>query len=141
MSSGMTIKEKEDNRVETEHRRAGEEDRRKEERRRANREEALLQELEEINHKKTWWDGNQTRVWRTFVVIFIGIMSFISAWIFNNVDQTKTDVASLSGKFATKEELKCAVEKTEMTINRGFDSFDRKLDDLNKYLRDNVPRK
>jgi len=115
-----------------------EEERRMADRRKEDREETLIRALDEINRPKTWWDGNQTRVWRMFIVFFIALVCFFSSWIFNNVDKTKTDMAALSGKFATKDELKCAVDRIELTINRGFDNFDRKLEDTNKYLRDNA---
>lgn len=115
----------------------GEADRRKEERRNADREDALIKIIEDNSKTKTWWQGNQTQIWRVFVLVFLTLMSFMSAWIFNNVDRTKTEVAALTGKFATKDELKCAVDRIEFTINRGFDNFDRKLEDTNKFLRDN----
>lgn len=42
------------------------------------------------NDDRSWWDGNKTRVWHLFVTFFLAVITFVSAWIFNNVDQPPT---------------------------------------------------
>jgi len=76
-----------------------------------------------------WWDGNSTRVWRVFVLMFIGLLSFISSWMFNNI-------AGLSDKFVTKADFQCVVERLEKTIDGRFNNLDSKVDEQSRYLRD-----
>lgn len=99
--------------------------------------------MKKENDNRSWWDGNQTRVWRIFVLMFIAILSFLSTWIFNGVDSNKSTIAGLSDKYVTKTDFQCFTERIEQTLNNRFNSIDyklnnadRKVEDINKYLRD-----
>lgn len=86
--------------------------------------------------ERTWWEGNQTKAWRLFVALFIAMTTFISTWMFTNVDQTKNDVSGLSDKYVTKSDFQCAIDKLERALDMRFSRLDSKMDDTNRYLRD-----
>ena len=73
----------------------------------------------------TWWDGESTRSWRLLVLLFIGMLSFISAYIFN-------EVSSIPKVYPNKEEI--IVMKKEIVGH--LDRLGDKIDEINKYLRD-----
>ena len=79
----------------------------------------------ETDQERTWWDGNSTRVWRTSLILYIGILSFLAAFIFNKV-------VEIPGTYPNKAEI--AQVKSEILTN--LDNIDKKVDDINKYLRD-----
>ena len=73
----------------------------------------------------TWWGGNSTRVWRLTVLIFIGILSFLSAFVFN-------EVTAIPKLYPNKVEI--SAMKTDIIGRLG--ELVGKVDEINRYLRD-----
>ena len=80
----------------------------------------------EDNSRVTWWDGNSTRIWRVTILTFIGLLGFISAYMFNEV----TNAPKI---YPSKVEV--ATMKAEIIGHLG--RLNDKVDDVNRYLRDN----
>lgn len=80
--------------------------------------------------KKTWWDGNSTRMWRLLMLAFISLLSFLGGHVFNKVD-------SFERMFAPKDEVKCLSDKVDSLRSEMYIGFNRmadKTDEIKKYL-------
>ena len=73
----------------------------------------------------TWWEGNSTRVWRMSVLIFIGLLSFLSAYVFNEVTSIPKLYPNKTEVFAMKKDI---VDRLGELVG--------KVDEINRYLRD-----
>ena len=73
----------------------------------------------------TWWEGNSTRVWRMSVLIFIGLLSFLSAYVFNEVTSIPKLYPNKVEVFAMKKDI---VDRLGELVG--------KVDEINRYLRD-----
>lgn len=74
---------------------------------------------------KTWWQGNSTRVWRLFIVTFLGVVGVVGTYMF-------TETTSSYKVFATKIEVHDLREEVITKFDRVID----KIDEINRYLRD-----
>ena len=73
----------------------------------------------------TWWEGNSTKIWRMSVLIFIGLLSFLSAYVFNEVTSIPKLYPNKIEVFAMKKDI---VDRLGELVG--------KVDEINRYLRD-----
>lgn len=86
-------------------------------------------EQKKIEERVKLLEGGQTKAWRSTIVLIIGMLSFLSVWVFDSI-------VGLSDKYVCKEDFNTAISRLENSMTRGFENLDRKVDDTNKYLRD-----
>ena len=73
----------------------------------------------------TWWEGNTTKLWRLTVLIFIGVLSFLSAYVFTEVTAIPKLYPNKIEVFAMKKDI---VDRLGELVG--------KVDEINRYLRD-----
>ena len=73
---------------------------------------------------KTWWDGNSTRAWRLILIAWIGTLSFLGGYIFQ-------EVTAIPKVYAERK----AVTELSKEMRHGFECLGNKIDDINEYLR------
>ena len=74
--------------------------------------------------KKTWLRGNSTAIWRISVIVLISLLSFLSAFIFN-------EVVAIPKNHPTKIEIS---EMKREIVDR-LENLIKKVDEINRYLR------
>lgn len=80
---------------------------------------------QDTSRLKSWWAGNSTQAWRFLAVLWLAILSFLASFIF-------VRVADLPATYAQKSE----VESLSHKVDCGFDRVNDKLDEINRFLRD-----
>ena len=73
---------------------------------------------------RSWWDGNQTRLWRILLIGYMTIVGFFCRWVFT----TLTEIPKI---YPTKEETNCLFLKVEKSIEKLSDKID---DNFRYYL-------
>ena len=87
--------------------------------------------------QQTWWEGNSTRLWRTLVLMYLGLITALGTY-------GMVKVVEIPEKYPTKPELQCMIDRLERTMSAGFQVQERratiqeqKIDNINNYLRSN----
>lgn len=68
--------------------------------------------------KQTWWEGNNTKLWRLLLIGYMTIIGFFSSWVF-------TTLADIPKNYPTRSEVDCRLQKIESSIFRLGDKIDR----------------
>ena len=76
----------------------------------------LEDNLKRNSDRRTWWDGNSTRVWRCSMLTLMSLISFLGSWVF-------LTVVEFPSKFVIKNEYHVACIRIE-----------DKLDKINEHL-------
>jgi len=79
------------------------------------------------------WTITGNGAWRIFVTVFLGVLAFFAVRVIDLPATYATKVEVNQIKSETKSDLSCFRE--EMT--GGFNRLATKIDDINRYLRDN----
>ncbi|MEE4258946.1 MAG: hypothetical protein V2I62_04245 [Bacteroidales bacterium] len=66
----------------------------------------------------SWWNGNQTRIWRIVVVGYMALLGFLGSWVFSSLIE-------LPKIYATRVEINCLTDKVDNGFERLGDKIDR----------------
>ena len=94
----------------------------------------------------TWWDSNSTGLWRMMLLLLLGYLSFMGAYLFTETTNfpkvyvEKVELITIRAEIinqindARKERI-AMMKDIRLELQQQFEVVNRKIDDTNSYLR------